>query len=86
MSRTAAAAPRWPAGTRVRSVLLLFGALAVVLNLSVAPHELGHFLLDRAHGLDAGIVLDGFGESHIDLQEPLADGPTGWPEAAGPRA
>ncbi len=69
-----------------RTALLLFGSVALVMNLSIAFHELGHLIADRLNGLDARIVLEPFGGSYTDLQEPFPDELMGWPEAAGPLA
>ncbi len=70
----------------IRATLLLFGSVALVMNLSVAVHELGHLIADRLNGLDARIVLEPFRGSFTDVLEPFPDELMGWPDAAGPIA
>jgi hypothetical protein len=65
---------------------LLFGSVSLVMNLSVASHELGHFIADRLIGVDARMVVEPFRSSYIELREPFPDDLMGWPDAAGPLA
>ena len=45
--------------------LLLLGSFVFAFCLGEAVHELGHFLMHRAYGVDVGIKLDPFGGSRI---------------------
>lgn len=45
--------------------LLLFGSFVFAFCLGETVHELGHFLVHRAYGVDVGIRLDPFGGSMI---------------------
>ncbi len=46
-------------------VLLLLGSFVFAFCLGEAVHELGHFLVHRAYGVEVGIRLDPFGGSRI---------------------
>jgi len=49
----------------MRQVLLLLGSFVFAFCLGEAVHELGHYLVHRAFGVDVGIRLDPFGGSRI---------------------
>lgn len=82
-------APEAPARTGrhlVRSTLLIAASVAIVANLTVVTHELGHLVADRLAGVDAGIVIEPFRSSYVELREPMPPDLLGWPDAAGPLA
>ena len=69
-----------------RSAGLLALAYAFVSVATVATHEAGHRLLDRAAGVPVRLVAAPFGAPHIEVIGPAMAIPLGWPDAAGPLA
>lgn len=65
-------------------VLLLLGSFVFAFCLGEAVHELGHFFVHRAYGVEVGVRLDPFGGSRILQGSSAPQGILGITSLAGP--
>lgn len=67
-----------------RSALLIAISVGFVSTVTVAAHELGHWLADTARGASVRMVVPLFGDPRIETVAPTQVDLNGWPDAAGP--